>query len=181
MPRYKKDLEFLARLPDPLSYIRIILERIKSPEYKTYIALLYLSGARPAEMQILYKENIKVIGENVTVLLQTVKRGFPRTLIFDKEKTPFFNGLILPYWANLFERDRAFKKDISTYKKIVYKYSDNYLTPYSFRHFRMTKLAELGAFETELKYWKGAKDFKSVEPYIHRSGKMVERFKGMIV
>ena len=180
MPRYKKDLEFMPRLQDPLKYVRSIVDKVESAEYKTYIALIYLTGARPAEMQILYKENLKIIDNNITILIQTVKKGFPRTLIFSRESTPFITTPILPYWGSLFDGDRAFKKDISTYKKMIYKYSDNYLTPYSFRHFRMTKLAELGAFETELKYWKGAKDFKSVEPYVHRSGKMVERFKGMI-
>lgn len=180
MPRYKKDIEFLNRLSDPLGYIRELIDKLEESEYQAYVATLYLTGARPVEMQLIQKLNCKIVGEDFLILIRTAKKGFPRTLKFDSKKTPFITTHILPYLASLNDEDRLFQKDISTYKKKIYNVSENTLTPYSFRHFRMTRLAELGAFEQELKFWKGAKDIKSVEPYIHRSGRMVERFKDMI-
>ena len=180
MPRYKKDLEFLCRVSDSARYMSKLIEKAWTLENKAYISLLYITGARPVEMQIIRKKSCRIIDNDFMVVIETAKRGFTRTLKFDRAKTPFITPYIEPYLATLNDEDRLFKKDISTYKKMIYSVSDNLLTPYSFRHFRMTILAELGAFEQELKFWKGAKSTKSVEPYVHRSGKMVERFKDQI-
>lgn len=41
------------------------------------------------------------------------------------------------------------------------------LSPYNFRHSRLTKLARAGWGIEGLKYWKGARTIKSIEPYLH--------------
>jgi len=187
MPKYLKDLEFLYRLEQPSLYIQTIILRAHSQEHRCYIALLYLTGARPSELQRLRVGDCKVIGEELAITIPTTKRGFTRTVKFTLE-SPFLRTHVLPYISyveassqgEIGHENRLFLKDISTYKKMLYKVSDKTLTPYSFRHHRMTALAHLGANEQELKYWKGSKSTSSVEPYIHRSGIMIEKYKDKI-
>ena len=180
MPRYKKDINYLTQLDDSLAYITALINNIDCLEYRAYIATIYLTGARPIEMSLLKRESVKITDDSVLISIETAKNGYPRTLHFSRE-TPLLEGHILPFWATLNEEERAFKKHVSTYKKMIYRVSGNRLTPYTFRHHRMTKLSMLGAKDQELKYWKGARSTKSIEPYIHYSGIMVEKFKNKIM
>jgi len=41
------------------------------------------------------------------------------------------------------------------------------ICPYNFRHSRLTQLAEQGAGIETLMYFKGSRDIKSIEPYLH--------------
>jgi len=41
------------------------------------------------------------------------------------------------------------------------------ICPYNFRHSRLTQLAEQGAGIETLMYFKGSKDIKSIQPYLH--------------
>ena len=41
------------------------------------------------------------------------------------------------------------------------------ICPYNFRHSRLTQLAEMGAGIETLMYFKGSKDIKSIQPYLH--------------
>lgn len=187
MPRYKKDIEYLNTIPQPMDYVRLMMSRAPDQQYKCYIGLLYLTGARPIELQHLKIGHCKVIDNEFIITLPTAKNGFTRTLKIAME-SPFLQTCVLPYIESkkvtlddeIDAKVSLFTKAQDTFKRMVWKLSENNLTPYSFRHHRMTKLAELGAYEQELKYWKGARDSKSVEPYIHRSGRMVERFKNKI-
>ena len=184
MPHYKKDISYLNHnLDAALGYVSELMRRIDNTysmnklQHKAFLAMLYLTGSRPAELILMQKNNIQITDENVFFTIKTLKRGYDRTIILSRN-TPFMD-LILEYFDS--SAGNLFSMDLSTYKKMIYKVSDNNLMPYSFRHFRLTYIAvKLGANPYELKYWKGAKDTRSVDAYVHLSGSHLKKFADKI-
>lgn len=184
MPKYKKDIDYMSRDMDTSrEYAAALLRSVdktysmRKSEHKAYIAMLYLTGARPEEIRLMQKSDIQITENYVMIRLKTLKRGMDRTLIFSN-KTPFIDVILEHSDSCDME---LFTMDLSTYKKMIYKVSQDNVTPYTFRHFRLTFMAvKLNATPYELKYWKGAKDLRSVEPYVHLSGSQIKKFADKI-
>ena len=183
MPLYKKDFKRLIEFPE----VEQMIQKTKNPEHKVLIALLYLTGARPAELLELKKRNFLIVGSDLRMILPTKKRKKAgavndRLLPVDIEETPFVKNLIMPWVEALPSQDSDILSIRTTTRiqQIVYAASDNKLCPYTFRHNRLSQLAMGGATVDELKQWKGAVDIASITPYLLMSPIVLDRVKKRI-
>ncbi|MEM7820443.1 MAG: site-specific integrase [Candidatus Aenigmatarchaeota archaeon] len=175
MPLYKKDPKLDISQKD----VEQMLEMVHSKEHRIAIILLYLTGARPSEILSLTKQDFIILENELKIKIKTLKRGLDRTLIFDRLSTPFATELIA--YVNNLARDKLFSfSSDARLRQIVYKASGNRFTPYTFRHNRHYKLAELGATPYELMSWKGSRSMESVAPYVMKAGQMIEKLKDKI-
>lgn len=178
MPKYKKDVKKEITQKE----VEVLISRCSQPDHQVAIALLYLTGARPSEMVKLAKEDFISPGDGtLRIHIVTTKKGYERGLIMDIDTTPFVKSLIIPYIIALPEKSPVFGfRTPDRLKHIIYAVSGNTLTPYSFRHNRMFRLAEAGADPFELMAWKGGKKLDSIIPYVMRSGWMIAKLKSKI-
>lgn len=175
MPLYKKNIKMEITPND----MNIMLGRLYSDEHKMALILLYITGARPAEILMLNKGDFIVSDTEVRIQIKTLKRGLDRTLVFDKLSTPFIHILIGCLGKK--EEGRIFSfSSGARLRQIIDKASEKKFAPYTFRHSRHYKLAEEGATVYDLMAWKGAKKLDSVMPYVIKSGQMIEKLKDKI-
>jgi integrase len=180
VPRYKKDKKRSIEVDE----VKKMIDKAWSDQHKVCVALLYLTGARPKEIIQLVRDDFIILENELRIKIKTLKGGFDRMLIFDRNTTPFINDIIIPFIEGLKENKRIFDfgkgNNTVRIRQIVYKLSDNIVTPYMFRHNRLYKLAELGASPYELMEFKGSKTMDSVRPYVTGSGQTMLKFKDKI-
>lgn len=173
MPIYKKDINYIV----PLDLAQSMITRARNSRDALLVALSYITGARPTEIRLLKRKDLWVEGGLFFIKLKTLKLGrgtfFPkdRVLKFDLEAN--FVKLILDSIEYMPPEQVLIPISLRRVEQILEELSDGKLCPYNFRHSRLTKLARKGATIDELMSWKGAKDTKSVAPYIR--GKPIER------
>lgn len=153
-----------------------LIERMFSFLDKHYeqfaVVMFYIYGLRPEELLILTKDKFKVVDSSLIVKIPTLKGGEERTLRLSLTDTPYLERVVLPYLDkvqyNLFPFWRHTTNLNHIFRKIKNRSNAQIdLNPYVFRHFRMNYIASLGASQYDLKNWKGAKSFSSVEEYLH--------------
>lgn len=166
MPRYKKDVE--ARV-EPES-VQAMMGQAGSAEEAALIAYLFRTGARPVELQMLRGQDVFRSGGRVNVKLRTAKNGISRTIGFRPGMR--FVREMEDFAAT---RTRLFPHDTSWMRKVVDRLSHGKLTPYTFRHNRLTRLAEAGASINQLMLWKGARDVKSISQYLYLNPALTEK------
>ena len=142
------------------------------------IALLWQTGARPGELQLLKKENFFITEDKLEITIKTLKlrksvtkyQISERTLRFDRPKglkSDVYIETITNYVKNLYPEAKVmmFGKRWLEYKiaKLSQKALDKPLSPYHFRHSVMSWLAKNGATAVEIKDFKGAKSLLSVD------------------
>lgn len=154
---------------------------------RAFIILYYYTGARPIELFKLKGRDIKREGNKLLINIPGAKKGLPRTitLFYNRPLIAEFYNYVLGCMPEMFlfygfkgERKTIIKgKEYidSTYKLRYYfnKWFENVIEggipPYYLRHNRFSKSIMEGATPEQIKYLKGAKTMKSVEPYIHLS------------
>lgn len=179
--------------PIELDAFEDILKRVKHPsntaQARALFIILYYSGRRPCELVELKPENIDKEGRYIVIRFITKKGGRATTLSFPKNKhtleaydyckkcipkTPCFYNFISESknkvcWTTKAGQPR-FKEYSRDSKRVNYWVNKWTKRPaYWFRHNRMSLLAMKGATDRELMFFKGAKDHKSITPYIHLS------------
>lgn len=161
-----------------------MINKCLDDEQRAMLVLLWITGARPSELIELTPLCFMDRFDTIDISMPTKKHGYARTLPVAKD-TPFFN-LAMAYvnkCNNIREKDKPlfhWRTD-GCIRAIVYRLSEGRLTPYNFRHSRLTQLAKIGASPYELMVFKGARDTRSVAAYIGRSSHMIERLKDKIV
>lgn len=150
--------------------------RTKFSRDRALFAILYLTGARPFEVSKLRRKDFFELPENpqfVNIRLWNAKQGrvrkfksYQRVLCLDKDSA--FMAQVLDY-VNRFKDLEALVFPISPdrIRRIIYRMSDNVICPYTLRHsrhFRLGTLPEIGL--SQLMAWKGARDARSVGPYL---------------
>jgi len=173
-----------------------MLSKCFDSEQKAMVALLWITGARPAELLELVEDSFIDRGEDMLIEIPTKKHGYLRTLPISKQ-TPFME-YVLNYLKDpkrfsqqshsteffldgVPQRRRIFHwRSVGCVRAVVERVSLFRFCPYTFRHNRITQLAMSGASGFELMVWKGAKDMRSVAPYIARSTSLIEGLKGKI-
>ena len=177
LPAYKKEFDRKIELQE----VEAMINRAKQPSHKFLIALLYLTGARPAEIIELKRRDFEIVANDLRVSLRTKKGGRPRVLPFDLD-SPFVRELILPYLEQLPEAESLALPFRTTphVRQIVYETSGNTLCPYAFRHSRLTRLAEDHATVPQLMMWKGSKNMSSVADYLFLDPSHLNEFKRKI-
>lgn len=178
MPRYKKVIDRLIELDE----VQLMLNRAKTLEHKVLVALLYLTGARPAEILELKARDFQVVLTDLQIRLLTKKGGYSRLLPLNIELTPYVKDLIIPWVESMKDPDsRVFTFHTTTrIQQIIYETSEGALCPYNFRHNRLTKMAMSGANMYELMAWKGAKDSNSVKQYLFQSPNALQGLKDKV-
>ena len=179
MPKYKRDVDVIIEREEVLKF----LSKDRPSTYKFIIALLYLTGARPAEIMMLESKNFIFDGDKIRVLIPTKKGGNPRTILLYRD-----DNIVENYIVEHLRKVRVANKPLINFKtvtrlkQICYDMTDNKYPPYAFRHSRFNKLALHGASPYDIMVMKGAKRFDSVLPYIQKAGmkygkeKMLELF-----
>ena len=174
MPKYSKNINLIVTT----EMAQQMLDKAANLRDKFLIAILYFSGARPDELTRLMKKNI-ILREDgcLEIKLHTDKLGdnnqvfiIAERILTMKPDMQFFHT-IYTYWSTS-NVETLLSLTVRRIEQIIEQLSGGLLCPYNFRHSRLTKLARSGATLDQLMYWKGAKDVRSVSPYI--GGKRVE-------
>lgn len=165
-----------------IAFVERLAQSCKRGYEKYVLYMLYIYGMRPAELMMLKKKDFTLSDTHLTVRLPTVKRGEKRTIKLKIADTPFLGFLadyieqreqLLPStWKHVTNINAVFKRiSIDRGKKRI--------SPYVFRKYRLSYLAiEQDASAYDLKLWKGAKDMRSVDPYIRM--KPITKFESKI-
>ena len=179
MPAYRVDINHIVTAEE----VEQMMSKSQYPMHRAMIAALYLSGGRVSEVCGLRLSSFNIGEELVTVTMETKKLGKTNEFIIRTRKLEFtkdapFLADVLEYLAALTEHgstpeQRIFPVTVRTIGKTVERLSERRFCPMNFRHSRMTKLANEGVSLGELMGWKGAKDARSVSPYL--AGKPIGR------
>ena len=178
MPVYKKDINYIVQLED----VDKMMSKTSYVMHRAVVAALYLTGARPSEVIGLRVSSFNIVDDFVAVTIETKKLGKSTGFIIRTRTLEFSNDS--PYLKDLLEHREAvmhagskdgllFPVGRKQVGKIVEQLSERRFCPYNFRHSRMTKLANEDCNIGELMSWKGARDARSVSPYL--AGKKIGR------
>jgi len=174
MGKYKKDWwEKAKQFQVPLlneNDLREMLKKCKDKEERIILILLYYTGARPQEILELRVRDIKKERNRIAISIPTLKKGIGRRifiplneitqeLISFVEESPIPDLKLILKWRHS-----------HNIRFFVYRVSDNRLTPYFFRHNRLSQLANEGVDPHTLKRFKGAKSILSVDTYLQLAG-----------
>lgn len=188
------------------THLKQALENVKGnhvKEGRALLILLYLTGARPAEILNVRSKDIKKEGRHVKIFMQTLKRGLARTVFipvkneFIKEVVDFAESypndmLIFFNYRSIRARKVLVKSKkhpegrIIIYNTITDKLNyhvkkwftgviEGSIPPYYLRHNRFSQLAMKDVRLDDLKYLKGSKTVASLEPYTHLSSRAAKR------
>jgi len=153
-----------------IAFVERLTQSCKRAYEKYVVCMLYIYGMRPAELMMLKKKDFTLSATHLTVRLPTVKRGEKRTIKLKIADTPFLDFIasyveqmdrLLPItWTHTTNINAVFKR-------ISKDRGKKRISPYVFRKYRLSYLAiEQDASAYDLKLWKGARDMRSVDPYI---------------
>jgi len=173
MPTYKIDINRIIEADE----VKDMMARLPNPRDRALLSFFYLTGARPCEAIDMRGQDVTITDTYVAMRIRTAKKGkakgfdpAKRTLEFPVD-APFIDEFV-SYAKTKVGEQLFWVFSPRRVRQIITKASKNSkesppkLCPYSFRHSRMTKLCNEGASLTELMYWKGSKEAKSVSSYI---------------
>jgi site-specific recombinase XerD len=192
-PNYRKFLDTGIMEIIEEDKINAILDNIKGKyrqEARSLVICMYYTGARPIEILNIKAKDISKTRQHILLNIKGSKRGVPR-VVYLKYKLPLVKEFY-SYCSSLFEEMLLFyhfrnkyirrfinnKGEIKEREEITSKLTYYFkrwckgvidIPPYYLRHNRLSKLAQKGASDRLLMQLKGAKDSKSVQPYIHMS------------
>jgi len=179
MPVYKVDINYVVQTDD----VDKMLAKTQYTMHRALVAAFYLTGGRPSEVLGIRTSDINIADDSVVINIETKKLGKTtgfiirsRLLEFSKD-APYMNVLLeqrdklLKMSGN--EGTRLFPICRRTCSQTIEKLSEGRFCPYNFRHSRLTKLANEECTLGELMSWKGARDTRSVSPYL--AGKKIGR------
>lgn len=170
------------------------LEHDDLPQARALLIILFYSGRRPAELMLLKPKDVVKENQRLKVVFPTVKGGMSSTLFFpfnDHIKEFFKYAKANPPMLKMFysfethnlnkvrwqnskgKQEKVYFKTSSMVNYWVKKWTGK--PAYWFRHNRLSYMAEKGATDRELMQFKGAKDYKSISPYLHLSTDTAKR------
>lgn len=166
--------------------IRKMFDVARNRMEQVLIAMEWITGARPAELLELEKENIKLETNDknesfVIFLLPTKKTGTNTRFILKTRQLKFqrpqgdsqnlYLETIVDYINRLPSRGKLFPRTTRWMQKVFNRVSviaiNKRLAPYHCRHSAVTNEASKGRTPDQLMHFKGAKSLKSVMPYLH--------------
>jgi len=161
-----------------------MISRADNIRDKFLVAILYITGARPGELQRLKPEHIIDSEDRISIKMFTSKLGKAKRFVI-KERTldyrkpiPFME-ILMQYWnvSKAWPEVPMLNISVRRMQQIIHKLSNRTFCPYSFRHSRGTKMSEAGAGLSELMYWKGATNVSSVSPYLSAKKVIIEEIE----
>jgi len=178
MPKYKEaDINYIVRAEDFEKMYRFC----RDLKERNLLFILYSTGARPSEILEMKREDVEIHDDRVIFHIITKKvrkKGMEKKFIIDKRHLVLKLPREHPYIKNLerfvskFEEgQRLFRMTRRTMHNIISRISRDALgislCPYNFRHSFFTRFIESGGRIEEAQYLKGARDMRSVMPYLH--------------
>jgi integrase len=177
-------------------------------EGRALLITLYYTGARPGEVLALRRDDFSKDGGYLVIQMPTLKHGRTRLIYLNKhfkfmaelwrfvERHMFGMYIFFHYKSKHTRRHKCTKNGIETgeireyttttdalryhFKKwFTEDIIEDSIPPYYLRHNRFSKLMMRGASTEEIKQLKGARDIKSVEPYLHLSTKTARKLAGI--
>ena len=152
---------------------------------------LYWTGARPAEILEMECKDIQKEDSFITLDIKTLKRGIDRKVYISQHRLGIkelynYSKSNFPNYKMFFHYKREHHKRVTLPSGEVKDYietsravryyinkwfdgivNNDTIPPYYLRHNRLSSAANKGATLLELKYLKGARDIKSINPYLH--------------
>jgi len=173
-------------------------------EARCLMIVLYYTGARPSEILDLLAEDIVKEGAYLSIRFKgrtsdqyAKKRTVPRTIKLTyrlplvKELHDYASGLFpntylfyhfkSNYKRVLVRKNGLFSEHLDTTDKLRYfvlKWTNGVHTPYFYRHNRLSKWADQGCQDNELRILKGCRSNESIAPYVHLSTTRQTRIAG---
>ena len=156
----------------------VLFNHCKNLTEKTWLLMLWLTGARPSELLEMVKKDVKIESDKVQFHVKTLKlkksKQFmvtSRNLILNTSSIERYIKTLERHLSRLKDDSKIFqfsrKTGYNIIQKVGYEVTGKCLCPYNFRHSRMTLLAEKGASMEKLKMFKGSRSDSSVRPYLH--------------
>ena len=160
-------------------------------EGRALVIGLYYTGARPAELLEMECKDVEKEGNYISMDLKTLKRGLARKVYVSQQRLGMkefykYSKSNFPNYKMFFHYKRDYLKSVKLPSGEIKQYTEtsyavryyinkwfkgvvnnDTIPPYFLRHNRISSAAEKGATLQELKYLKGARDIKSVNPYLH--------------
>lgn len=156
------------------------------------VIALYYTGARPVEILRMKSNDFTREGSFVNIIV-TGKKGSKSRRIQLQYKRPLvkelwnysqsfppgtfiffdYKGHYVRYLVNKKGEKSRFVEETHKIRYHVTKWFakvfEGGINPYYFRHNKFSKMIDEGATDIEIKFYKGAKSLKSVDPYVHMS------------
>jgi len=183
MPKYTKDWwekakQFQAPLLNEID-LKEMLANCKDEEERVCLILLYYTGARPQEILELRVKDVWQDRKKIAISIPTLKKGIGRTIFIP------LNEITQELISFVKERPQDLKLILKwrhsyNIRDFVYRVSEKRLTPYFFRHNRISQLANAGVDPHTLRRFKGAKSILSVDPYLQLAGTGMKRIASKI-
>jgi integrase len=176
MPDYtRSDVEHIIDLDE----FKALFNHCNTLREKSWISLLWLTGARPSELLSMKRSNIIFEENKIHFKIETKKLKKDGKFFVEKRNLvlniPDENRFILAIYkyvrmlksddSKLFQFSR--RTGYNIIERLGYNALGISLCPYNFRHSRLTLLAESGASEEKLMKFKGSRTRSSVRPYLH--------------
>jgi integrase len=177
---------------DPSGYvatdqdIQKMLDLCETPTEKLAICLLWLTGARPMELMVLTREDFTIKHDLLQIGLNTLKLQKARPQVPRRRLNQFKRGeppnpiiecvvqavepLLLPQLV--LPKSKRWLERLT--KRLGQSVLGKDITPYHFRHWRLTIFADKGMSMTMIRTWKGAAGFGSIDMYISRRDSIVD-------
>lgn len=177
MPEYSKaDIQFTVEREDLIQ----MMKATDRPRDQLLLALLWMSGGRPAEIVELKKEDCKVEETSINLELITKKQRlgkgkwkYGKRVLEFKRPLPPHEDKLLDFVADHLKHcneGKLFPISTRRVEQIIevagQKGLRRFICPYNFRHGRMLALSKKGATIDELLQFKGSSDVRSVAPYL---------------
>jgi integrase len=176
MPKYESDIRYII---DEDGFGKLFNYASKDSE-RIWITILWLTGARPAEVLEMKKKDISFMEDGrIQFILANKKLGRDGKFVVNRRKLILRIDMTSRYYKVLKRYLNRIKEDdddvFQFSRRTGYNIIDRIgwdalgvnICPYNFRHSRLTLLAEKGATETELMRYKGSFTRQSVRPYLH--------------
>ena len=193
-PNYSKsDIRYTIRDED----FKRMVDKTSGLEHKAFLSILYCTGARPSEisgdnirgLKGMTLDDIRFGEKEVTFFVPVSKirqhiysvEKRQLTLEFDPTNVDYPIEIIIKFLERKMKEAQGedgnvdFDKPLFDFsRKTGYnivsrasKYIGKEICPYNFRHSRLTQLSEQGAGLETLMYFKGSKNIRSIQPYLH--------------
>jgi len=189
MPEYK-----FERQDKRIEFNECLSLILKMPDKKTkaLISALYLSGARISELLYMKKDDVQYNKKDKTyefLVISLKKRGSKKKTSFKSTRTLTFNqtSQLLDFFVDYFEEFKTYagKNDLlfPISRQMVWYYirkSSKNISPHSFRHSRLQKLADSGASAHQIRLFAGHSRLESSTSYIEASKFSLKPLKDLI-
>lgn len=161
-----------------LSEASDLISSMPTQEFKAVISILYLSGARISEVLSLAPAHVRVDKKDNTVYVRfiTLKRKDRKrkiSFIPHERNLPFsldspFIDIFLDYVRSIENEEKLFSMSRVTVWKYIKKFNE-FISPHSFRHSRLQKLADSNVSAHIIRMWAGHSKLDSSTQYIESS------------